>query len=357
MIEGMRDWRGLEVDSGLKDEWLERMNSIPGVAIRHTCEGHVGDDRLGARYPNIRFQTEWEGDDQSLIAQAFHEFSNVSVDGNFFEVSSRTERADMSEEDLDAWWDRVLSTLERFSAGHFASGSGSREKTIEDLEREIVAGGASVFSWKARTPTQKRGENVYYYLDFPPEVWDETTRFFRELERLNGARLYDVFMAMAARQGIMDLSNTRKWFGSAAAEYGIAHFTLVNKKYIEGIVIPDWVAFLDGPYAACVFWHSDRSDVAVVLVANQAAGLWMGMQMLREDRGILSITGQEPCKRGTLETALEKTPIPDQVDRRCQDSMTVESLLDFLTETISFSDKELLRRRLKEALAECFQAS
>lgn len=354
----MRNWRGLMVDSGLKDEWLERMNAIPGIAIRHSCEGHVGDDRVGGRYPNLRFQVQWEDDNQEQMARALAEFNHVQVDGNYFQVDSRTERAAMSDADVDAWWDRVLSILEQYSREHFARGTPGPGTTVEDLEREIIEGGASVFTWKARTSPLKRSENIWYYNDFTPESWNETVSFFRELERLNGMRLNDVFLQMAARQGIMDLPNTRKWFGSAAAEYGIAHFTPVNQQYIKDVVIPDWVDFLEGPYSACVFWSKNpaMNDRFVALVANQAEAIHIGINVFAEDQKIFAITGRRGCQKGTLETALKEAPAPEYVDQVCRDSMTIESLLDFLVETIRLPNKELLHRRLKETLADCFQA-
>jgi len=37
-----KTWRGVQVDEHLKDEWLEALNSIDGIEIRASCEGHDG---------------------------------------------------------------------------------------------------------------------------------------------------------------------------------------------------------------------------------------------------------------------------------------------------------------------------
>lgn len=35
-----RKWKGYWVDKGLKDAWLERLNSIKQISIEATCSGH-----------------------------------------------------------------------------------------------------------------------------------------------------------------------------------------------------------------------------------------------------------------------------------------------------------------------------
>lgn len=42
-----KSWRGLNVDEDLKDEWLERLNSIEGISIGGSCAGHPGSSDYG----------------------------------------------------------------------------------------------------------------------------------------------------------------------------------------------------------------------------------------------------------------------------------------------------------------------
>jgi hypothetical protein len=41
-LSNYRKWKGIAVDKGLKDEWLEKVNSVPRTKVISTCEGHRG---------------------------------------------------------------------------------------------------------------------------------------------------------------------------------------------------------------------------------------------------------------------------------------------------------------------------
>jgi len=137
-----KEWHGFLVDSPLKDEWLERMNSIPGIAVHYTDTGHGQDELL---YPAIAFQMHpdsppaleippsneknwrerWKMYEalQARLQGYFDDIAEVdsepsSDNSRFiaFRLISWLPRVWMTECQFDSWWEQILSRLEHLSA-------------------------------------------------------------------------------------------------------------------------------------------------------------------------------------------------------------------------------------------------
>jgi hypothetical protein len=142
-------WRGLWVDSPIKDDWLERMNSIPNMWIAYTCAGHgIGDTTVGHTnlYPLISFHLDVENPLTMTLPskkelEAFwtaHERIREYLQGRFadiahvmreedspkgapgFSLSSWLPRIWMTECQFDAWWEDILGRLEMLAADGWA---------------------------------------------------------------------------------------------------------------------------------------------------------------------------------------------------------------------------------------------
>lgn len=58
-----RRWNHLWVDRGLTEDWLRRMNNIPGIAIKSACAGHL------KRAPHLMYEGP-QGDRDVVLALA-----------------------------------------------------------------------------------------------------------------------------------------------------------------------------------------------------------------------------------------------------------------------------------------------
>jgi hypothetical protein len=132
-----KEWGGLYVDSTFKDEWLERMNSIPGISVIYTDAGHGFGELL---YPAIAFNmdprtplaqsvpphgpTQQEVEDHKAAGQQVREYLS-RLFGDIAEVDPEPTRGHiayrlvawlpriwMTECQFDAWWEEVLGRLE-----------------------------------------------------------------------------------------------------------------------------------------------------------------------------------------------------------------------------------------------------
>jgi hypothetical protein len=133
-------WSGLWVDSPIKDDWLQRMNSISGMSVDYTDAGHGPGELL---YPAIAFELDprtplsmsvppfEEGPEISLAAymrarqylqSRFVEIAEVVPEPSSgpgivaFRLLSWLPRIWMTECQYDAWWDGILWKLENLAA-------------------------------------------------------------------------------------------------------------------------------------------------------------------------------------------------------------------------------------------------
>lgn len=164
---GVQDkrWHRHWVDSELKDEWLERLNAIPGIKVRETCAGHPGyeiprawvdrllepsvtrsspekgplvvydplmeealervPDLLGDRFlyfgmgecPRIE-DVKWFPEAQGKIGavslcpeeRLFHFFVAAPITVSIHALKTRPE---MSYQEFDEWWETVIAGLEK----------------------------------------------------------------------------------------------------------------------------------------------------------------------------------------------------------------------------------------------------
>lgn len=117
-------WRGMSVDAELKDEWLERLNAIPEIAIRGTDIGGLGAWHQG---PSVVFHTNFleggrEAPEETLkafvsgVESYFSDLASVEADWDgyvvFFQVWSPIHRREMGEEGFNEWWEQVITRME-----------------------------------------------------------------------------------------------------------------------------------------------------------------------------------------------------------------------------------------------------
>lgn len=158
-----RRWKDLWVDSALKDEWLERMNAIPGIHVTETCAGHMearvktawleqvfGMPRYVTFFPvntHISYLSESPtpiadlmsslGDLALVSEQApmsseelkttreearrldkpFLVYQSQDKYGPEVNISSSRPINEMSESDFEWWWETVLWAMERAGSG------------------------------------------------------------------------------------------------------------------------------------------------------------------------------------------------------------------------------------------------
>lgn len=112
-------WRGILVDDDLKDEWLDQMNSIPGVVICGTCSGNGGGLPLG---PSIVFLFREQHSMTDAVISFLSDISEVKPFWNgwttTFMVFARQPRWLMTDTEFGAWWELVISRLEEIAKKH-----------------------------------------------------------------------------------------------------------------------------------------------------------------------------------------------------------------------------------------------
>lgn len=161
-----KEWRGLFVDSEMKDSWLERLNDIPAIEIKGTCAGHSEyemprswiDKILSPRTvkmtspehgPYVGFATSFEqplrriadifgklmlydetgcfnlealrGNEESYVTKmAYVEhcppekiFHMIPWVPEAISIRAIMYRSEMSTEQFDQWWEIVISGLEQ----------------------------------------------------------------------------------------------------------------------------------------------------------------------------------------------------------------------------------------------------
>lgn len=134
-------WNGLYVDSPLKDEWLERMNAIPGIRVDLTDTGHGPGEIL---YNAMAFEMDPEtpisaavpvdppdwrdrvaayNDVRAALQRHFEPIAEVAAEPSSdpprlisFRLVSWLPRIWMTECQFDAWWEEILARLEDMAA-------------------------------------------------------------------------------------------------------------------------------------------------------------------------------------------------------------------------------------------------
>lgn len=120
-----KPWRGMMVDSELKDDWLKRLNGIPGFVIRSVCAG--GRDHSSAS-PLVFFHygsaTGWPSSQKEgykawvskrLLDLGFIEVKDQSqtpIGAIAFMLTAYKSRILMTPEHFDGWWEAVVDRLE-----------------------------------------------------------------------------------------------------------------------------------------------------------------------------------------------------------------------------------------------------
>lgn len=129
-------WRGLWVDRGLKEEWLERMNDISCIEIVFTCAGHKEQDdwyqHSILRFSPIcdpRADARGASDEEKrdLLEEVKKWFGDIAVDiqgltGSDIPLDQVMEditlvsksRKEMPSSYFTEWWETVISRLEAF---------------------------------------------------------------------------------------------------------------------------------------------------------------------------------------------------------------------------------------------------
>lgn len=125
-------WRGYWVDRDLKENWLERVNSIPGLEVWTICAGHVGEDWnrpticFTPRFdPRISYDANHE-DREAMEEEgriAFRDIGKLGWMGSSREdrvitacLTAHKTRAEMSDAEFDDWWETVITRLEQIAS-------------------------------------------------------------------------------------------------------------------------------------------------------------------------------------------------------------------------------------------------
>lgn len=140
-----KKWQGLDVDLELKDDWLGRMNAIPGITVTGTCAGHPEVTPNPTRYlrqhildfsrPFISFVIETDPrsfepylDAHGLARDVDAAMGDVAIvttgiiQGSGYyhrnvplvmiQLKPERTRAEMSDAEFAQWWETVLIRLE-----------------------------------------------------------------------------------------------------------------------------------------------------------------------------------------------------------------------------------------------------
>lgn len=141
----MKAWKGKNVDRELQDDWLVRMNSIPGITVIGSCAGHpevtpnpprfLRQHVLDFSRPWISFVVETDPrsfepslDAVGLARDANNALGDIAIvttgvirgkgyynrDVPHVNIHLKPEmnRAGMSDAEFSAWWEAVLIRLE-----------------------------------------------------------------------------------------------------------------------------------------------------------------------------------------------------------------------------------------------------
>lgn len=110
-------WHDVLVDDDLKDEWLDRMNAIPGIVICGTCSGGGSGTPPG---PSIGFLFIGEGYESPVVTALFIDIAEVEPFWNgfttAFQVRAREPRWKMGKVEFDDWWELVIARLEQLTS-------------------------------------------------------------------------------------------------------------------------------------------------------------------------------------------------------------------------------------------------
>ena len=103
-----KTWRGMQVDEHLKDEWLEALNSIEGIEIRASCEGH---DETHVAFVVFRFIDPDNDDKAERVAEI------LSSGEGIYSLADRGNAGRMrivvagktwyGRPDWQSWWERL----------------------------------------------------------------------------------------------------------------------------------------------------------------------------------------------------------------------------------------------------------
>lgn len=234
-----RMWRGIQVDEGLSDQLLERLYSIPGIAVYS-----------GAMFPGFTFTIyPWpdRSEIQSLTSELKDAFSDVAIvhsaDRRAFPIFSLTPTVELMPA---GWWKVVIERLERF-----ASQRPVATPTIEDFEKDILLGASEVFAFKQKSWPHER------YVRFPrtvatPSSEEEARHFLETLADLNKASVYDLYLDDLERFRGMDIPLNRWQFGHDAALRGLGLWHGPITPLSIGYQIPVWWSVASGSFDVCV---------------------------------------------------------------------------------------------------------
>lgn len=127
-------WNDRRVDFDLKDEWLEKLNSIPGVEGDYSCYGHNLEIEPGDGEHSL-FAIVFERgpmleDDMNLLSAYRLVIGDMTDSDVSFILSSRENSdaqgvrvwmkieswrrtQDMTKDQIDRWWDKSLSVVSK----------------------------------------------------------------------------------------------------------------------------------------------------------------------------------------------------------------------------------------------------
>jgi hypothetical protein len=220
-------WRNLMVDSGLKEEWLNSLNSVPGVEIGQTCEGHV----ISGAHQKAHFEfqallpgghedddTQDQADLEDLVRGHFEDIADVRKDISPFSrgfqwwIEAKSPRVNMSEEEFETWWQTAVERLQMMTASLPV-----QEPSRDDLRREILYAIANAIAWHG----QKFPWTVLWTLK--ADEWDQ--RMAKELltgyEQATGKDIVDVLLRFR-RKGPASISALASTMVQEA-EFGEGH--------------------------------------------------------------------------------------------------------------------------------------
>jgi hypothetical protein len=108
-----RIWNGLEVDIHLKDGWLEALNSIDGIEIRASCEGHSPERVSYIVFRNTDYDPERAREISARLSrtEACYSLADVGDQGKMrIVVAGKTWYGEKGWED---WWNHLAERIEK----------------------------------------------------------------------------------------------------------------------------------------------------------------------------------------------------------------------------------------------------
>jgi len=347
MAFGERDWNGIRIDDGLKDQWLERLFSIPGIAVYLVGERHGEGAFAFTTYP---WPLMSEGADLYRDASdAFHGFADV-------------ERVDRPVHPLflvhwieasDSSWKEAIKRLEKF-----ASGRPVITPTAEDFERDLLLGASEVFAFRQNSvPKDRYVSNLMHSVT--PDSENEAVRFLEALADLNAKSVYSVYLSHIAYWGQKD-SPLRRWtFGREAALRGLGLWHINTPPPAVEYNTPTWWSVAPGRFVVCVLkWPEGYGPLASVTIEQYDTATYAKISLNEEGENPFFGCRSVPSSKNSFVyrelVGILENPENLQGGKITCDSMDGGDVTEYVAGLFRPRYRQMIAEEIQHVLATCF---